>query len=94
MDIRAKFTREFALEVCTRFARGEGIDEIAADSGNTQEEIKALLTAYHTEMQQAMDRAASTSPAQPKPIGARVDPLERIAEALEKLVELFAKEEC
>lgn len=92
------FTREFALNVCTRFAKGEDIDQIAEDSGNLPDEIEALLKAYHREMQEAVDRMEGKPIEAAATIGNSRDMsesyLKRIADALEKMVGIFEKREC
>ena len=81
VNVKELFTREFALDVCARFAGGESIAEIADSSGNSIEEIEELLKAYHSEMAEAAS------------MGREADALERIAAALERLVEIFEHRE-
>lgn len=92
MNVKAMFTRDFALDVCTQYASGESIDFIAESSGNTREEIEALLKAYHPEMEEAFRRAEGI----PKPAptaGNEAGALERIAAALEQLTEILEHRE-
>ena len=82
------FTRDFALDVCAQFASGESIDYIAESSGNTREEIEALLNAYHAEMEEAFRRAEEGHKLMPMP-GDDAGALERIAAALERMIEIL-----
>lgn len=84
MNVKAMFTRDFALEVCMRYAGGESIDDIAESSGNTREEIEALLKAYHPEMEEAF-RQIEGRPGSTPTSGDKTGVLERIATALERL---------
>lgn len=94
MNVKAVFTREFVLDVCTRFAGGETIASIALSSGNEPEEIEALLKAYQPEMEEAFRRAGekhgSTSIFADS---GKVDVLERIAAALERVKEILEHRE-
>ena len=90
MNVKELFAREFALDVCARFAGGESIAEIADSSGNTIEEIEELLKAYHAEMAEAFHRAGAVrQKAKAASMGREADALERIAAALEQLAEIF-----
>lgn len=88
MNVKAMFTRDFALEVCTRYANGESIGDIAECSGNAPEEIEALLKAYHPEMEEAFRRIEGGPGPTPTADG-KTDVLERIATALEQLAEIL-----
>lgn len=93
-NVKELFTREFALDVCARFAGGESIAEIADSSGNSIEEIEELLKAYHSEMAEAFHRAGAVrQKAKAASMGREADALERIAAALERLVEIFEHRE-
>ena len=94
VNVKELFTREFALDVCARFAGGESIAEIADSSGNSIEEIEELLKAYQPEMAEAFRRAGGAQRhAKAAPMGREADALERIAAALERLVEIFEHRE-
>lgn len=92
MDINSRFTREFAVEVCRRFAFGESIDEIAEESGNQPEEIEALLKSNYQVMQKAVDNMdGGYAPKMMKAAGKRHHTCRETAELMEAFGRGFAE---
>lgn len=90
MNAKAGLTRERVLDVCTRFASGESIADIALSSGCGLKEIEAILKAYQPEMEEAFRRVWETQMCTSVPeAGSEADVLERIAAALERVAEIL-----
>ena len=91
VDVKSMYTRDFVLDVCTRFANGETIDSIARSSGERKRDIEALLSAFRPEMEAAFRGAAERSNASVSETVVKMNALERIAVALEQLVDIMKR---
>lgn len=90
MDVKSMYTRDFALDVCTRFANGETIDSIARSSGERKSDIEALLRACKPEMEAAFRQAAEIEAyISAHKSSVEVNTLGRIAAALERMIEIL-----